>query len=166
MQRLLPIAELIAQRLKARSETVAVAESSTGGLITAALIAVPGASAYMLGGGVIYTGAAQRALLQIPKERFAGIRASTQPYALLAASTIRTRMNSSWGLAETGATGPTGNPYGDAAGHSCLAVVGVLERATTIETGSAVRVDNMWRFAQTGLELLLQCLLDSDAARD
>ncbi len=163
MQTLLPIAEQIAAQLKARGETVAVAESSTGGLITAALIAVPGASAYMLGGGVVYTAAAQRALLQIPKEQFAGIRASTEPYALLAARTIRNRMGSTWGIAETGATGPTGNPYGDAAGHSCIAVVGRVERATTLETGSAVRVDNMWQFSLSALHLLLAALQETQA---
>jgi nicotinamide-nucleotide amidase len=158
VQRLLPLAERIATLLKARGETVAVAESSTGGLIAAALVAVPGASAYFIAGSVIYTAAAQRALLQIPRERMQGLRASTEPYALLAAQTIRGRLDTHWGIAETGATGPTGNPYGDAAGHSCIAIAGPLERTLTIETGRTDRVDNMWLFAQAALELFLRGL--------
>lgn len=158
MQRLLPVAERIAALLKARHETVAVAESSTGGLIAAALVAIPGASAYFIAGSVIYTAAAQRALLQIPRERMQGVRASTEPYALLAAQTIRSRLATDWGIAETGATGPTGNPYGDAAGHSCIGIAGLVEHTLTLETGRADRVDNMWVFARTALDAFLQCL--------
>jgi nicotinamide-nucleotide amidase len=162
LQRLLPLAEQIATLLKKRGETVAVAESSTGGLIAAALVAIPGASAYFVAGSVIYTAAAQRALLQIPRERMQGLRASTEPYALLAAQTIRGRIGSHWGIAETGATGPTGNPYGDAAGHSCIAIAGPIDRALTIETGRADRVDNMWAFAQAALELFVAGLTELD----
>jgi nicotinamide-nucleotide amidase len=163
LDRLLPLAEQIAALLKSRGETVAVAESSTGGLIAAALVAIPGASAYFMAGSVIYTAAAQRALLQIPRERMQGLRASTEPYALLAAQTIRTRIATHWGIAETGATGPTGNPYGDAAGHSCVAIAGPIERTLTIETGRSGRVDNMWVFAGAALELFLQCLTEAHA---
>jgi PncC family amidohydrolase len=163
LNRLLPLAEQIATLLKARGETVAVAESSTGGLIAAALVAIPGASAYFMAGSVIYTGAAQRALLQIPRERLQGLRASTEPYALLAAQTIRTRVGTHWGIAETGATGPAGNPYGDPAGHSCVAIAGPVDRALTVETGRSDRVDNMWVFARTALELFRQCLSEHRA---
>jgi len=158
LQRLLPLAEDIAALLKSRGETVAVAESSTGGLIAAALVAIPGASAYFVAGSVIYTAAAQRALLQIPRDRLQGLRASTEPYARLAAQTIRTRIGTDWGIAETGATGPTGNPYGDAAGHSCIAVSGPVERSITLETGRSDRVDNMYAFAEAALRLLIECL--------
>ena len=161
MQRLLPLAEQAAALLKARAETVAVAESSTGGLIAAALVAVPGASAYFVGGGVIYTAAAQRGLLDIPREQMRGIRASTEAYAQLGASTIRTRLNTHWGIAETGATGPTGNPYGDPAGHSCIAISGPLNRAITIETGNNDRVENMRVFANAALRLFSECLHDA-----
>jgi len=163
LERLLPLAEKIATLLKSRGETVAVAESSTGGIIAAALVAIPGASAYFIAGGVIYTAAAQRALLQIPRERLQGLRASTEPYALLAAQTIRMRVATDWGIAETGATGPTGNPYGDAAGHSCLAIAGPVERTLTVETGRSDRVDNMWTFAHTALELFHRCLAEHHA---
>ncbi len=158
MQDLLPLAAAIAERLKARGETVAVAESSTGGLISAALLAVPGASAYFVGGAVVYTRQARRALLDIPDAALAGMRASTEPYALLAARTARQRLQTSWALAETGATGPTGNRYGDAAGHSCFAVAGTTERSRTLETGSADRAANMRAFAAAALTLLRECL--------
>ena len=131
MRELIPIAESIAARLKERKETVAVSESSTGGLISAVLLAVPGASAYFLGGGVIYTQAARRGILQVSDEEVKGIRSSSEAYALVKARAIRERVGATWGLGETGATGPTGNRYGDAAGHTCLAVVGPTEKVIT-----------------------------------
>jgi nicotinamide-nucleotide amidase len=155
MQQLLGIADEIAARLKARGETVAIAESSAGGLIAAALLAVPGASAYFQGGAVVYTRQARRALLGIGNEAMQGLRPSTEPYALLLARTVRERHGATWGLAETGATGPTGNAYGDAPGHSCIAVVGPVERVLTIETASADRQANMRAFAAKALETLL-----------
>jgi nicotinamide-nucleotide amidase len=158
MQRLLPLAERAAELLKARGETIAVAESSTAGLISAALVAIPGASAYFVGGGVIYTAVAQRSLLDIPREQLRGIRASTEPYARLGAQTIRTKLATTWGIAETGATGPSGNPYGDAAGHSCIAVDGPVQRSVTLETGRSDRVENMWAFSEAALQLLIDCL--------
>src|SRR5256712_3084996 len=145
-------------RLKERKETIGIAESSAGGLISAALLAVPGASAYFLGGGVIYTQAARRALLQVPDETVKGIRSSTEAYALVKARTIRERLGATWGLAETGASGPTGNRYGDAAGHACLAIAGPVERAVTLETGHGDRELNMRVFTRAALELLAAAL--------
>ena len=158
MRELVTIAGAIATLLKERKETIAVAESSAGGLISAALLAIPGASAYFLGGGVIYTGAARRALLRVPDDAVKGIRSSTEAYALVKARSIRELMGTTWGLAETGATGPTGNRYGDAAGHACLAVVGPVERAQTLETGDGDRERNMEAFAKAALQLLQAAL--------
>ena len=158
METLLPIAQRIAARLKARGETVAIAESSTGGLISAALLAVPGASAYFLGGSVIYTRFARAAFLEIPDPLPGGMRASTEPYATLLARTVRERCEASWGLGETGATGPTGNRYGDAAGHTCIAIDGPVLKVLTLETGSADRVANMRRFAGEALQMLEKAL--------
>ncbi len=141
----------VADRLIARGETVAVAESSAGGLVAAALLAVPGASRYFLGGAVVYTGEAREALLRITPVEMAGLRSSSEPYAALLARTVRERLGASWGLAETGAAGPTGNRYGDAAGHSCIAVDGPSRRVTTVETGSADRAGNMTVFALAAL---------------
>jgi nicotinamide-nucleotide amidase len=158
MQNLVAIAEQIAARLIARHETIAVAESSTGGLISAALLAVPGASAYFLGSAVVYTRDARRILMDIPDEAMKGIRSASEPYARMLASQIRDRFSGDWGLSETGATGPTGNRYGDAAGHSCMAVAGLRSSAMTLETGNADRLDNMQVFASTALNLLLRSL--------
>ena len=157
-QELMTIGAAIGARLKERKETIGIAESSAGGLISAALLAVPGASAYFLGGGVIYTQAARRALLQVPDEAVKGIRSSTEAYALVKARTIRERLGATWGLAETGASGPTGNRYGDAAGHACFAIAGPVERAVTLETGHGDREANMRVFAKTALELLAAAL--------
>src|SRR3989454_10360520 len=154
MDDLTPLAAALGTLLKDRKETIAVAESSAGGLISAALLSVPGASAFFLGGGVIYTQAARRALLRLPDESVKGIRSSSEPYAVLKARTIRELLGATWGLAETGATGPTGNRYGDAAGHACIAVAGPVERAITLETGQPDREANMWRFARAALDLL------------
>jgi nicotinamide-nucleotide amidase len=154
MQTLLPLAEQVATLLKRRRETIAVAESSTGGLLSAALLAVPGASAYFLGGAVVYTRKARELLMHLPREAVAGMRSASEPYALLLARTASQRFSASWGLAETGAAGPTGNPYGDNPGHSCIAISGIVEEAITVETGNANRLANMRGFAAAALELL------------
>jgi nicotinamide-nucleotide amidase len=154
MQTLLPLAERVATLLKQRRETIAVAESSTGGLVSAALLAVPGASAYFLGGAVVYTRKARKLLMQLPREAVVGMRSASEAYALLLARTASQRFFASWGVAETGAAGPTGNPYGDSAGHSCIAIAGLAEEAITVETGKADRVANMRAFAAAALELL------------
>jgi nicotinamide-nucleotide amidase len=155
MKALLPLAEIVAKRLIARRETIAVAESSTGGLIAAALLAVPGASVYFLGGAVIYTKTARAALLGIGDAEMVGLRPATEAYALLLAQRVREQHGAAWGLGETGATGPTGNRYGDPAGHTCVAVAGPAERAITLRTGGAERVSNMDAFAKRALELLV-----------
>jgi PncC family amidohydrolase len=158
MQDLLPQAARLGERLKAAGTTVAVAESSAGGLISAALLSVPGASAYFLGGAVIYTRQARQALLDIGPEAMRGLRGATEPYALLLARTVRERHGAAWGLAETGATGPSGNRYGDPAGHAVVAISGPAEASLVIETGSADRVANMRAFAAAALGLLERAL--------
>ena len=151
-------AEPVAALLKQHRQTVAVSESSTGGLVSAALLAVPGASAYFLGGAVVYTKVAREALLGLGAAPMRGIRSASEPYAMLLARTVRERFGATWAIAETGAAGPSGNSYGDAAGHTCLAVSGPVERVTTLETGRADRVHNMDRFAASLLDLFLAAL--------
>ena len=148
------IAADVGERLKTRGETVAVAESSSGGLISAALLRVPGASRYYLGGAVVYTGKARMVLMDLPREAVAGMRSASEPYALLLARTARERFGATWGLSETGAAGPTGNGYGDAPGHTCIAVSGPVEMAITLETGEDDRSANMEAFAAAALDLL------------
>jgi nicotinamide-nucleotide amidase len=158
MDTLLPIAARAGALLKARGETIAVAESSAGGLVAAALLAVPGASAYFLGGTVVYTRAAREVLLAIPAAQLEGVRAATEPYAALLAEGARQRLGTTWGLGETGATGPTGNRYGDAAGHVCLGVAGPVNRTVTVETGHGDRIGNMREFGARLLTLLVEAL--------
>jgi nicotinamide-nucleotide amidase len=158
MRELVPLAERIAFELIARKQKIVVSESSTGGLISAALLAVPGASAYFLGGAVIYTRDARRILADIGNDDMAGIRSASEPYAQLLARRIRDRFECDWGLSETGATGPSGNGYGDAAGHSCMAVAGPRNEVMTLETGSSDRLGNMQVFAHTALTFLLKNL--------
>lgn len=153
MRDILARAEVVGALLKARRETVAVAESSAGGLVSAGLLAVPGASAYFLGGAVVYTATAREQLLGITAADMAGMRSSSEPYAMLLARTLRARFGTVWGIAETGASGPTGNRYGDAAGHSCLAVSGPVERVVTLETGHGDRAANMRAFSLALLDL-------------
>ena len=152
------MARPVAARLRERGETVSVTESSGGGLISAALLAVPGASAYFIGGGVIYTHEARRNLLGVTEEAMEGLRSSTEPYAHL----LATRMNGILGTTcETGAAGPAGNSHGDRPGHSCIAVVGPVTRTMTLETGDDDRVANMWVFARTALDFLQGCIDDA-----
>lgn len=154
MGNLAELAAVVGEQLKSSGQKVAVAESSSGGLISAALLAVPGASAYYLGGAVVYTGKARMSLLEIPREAVAGMRSASEPYALLLARTVRERFGADWGLSETGAAGPTGNGYGDPAGHTCIAVSGPLELVITLQTGSDDRAANMDAFAAAALDLL------------
>ncbi len=151
METLLVNAAMLGERLRARGETVAVGESSAGGLIAASLLAQAGASGFFLGGAVLYTGQAREGLLGITLADMQGIRPATEAYATLVARRLRERLGATWGLAETGAAGPAGNRYGDAAGHSCIAISGPIEAVRTIETGSADRLANMRTFASEAI---------------
>jgi nicotinamide-nucleotide amidase len=161
MNSLTELGRAAGELLKERKETLAVAESSAGGLINAALVAVPGASAYYLGGVVVYTVRSRTALLGVDKADMAGMRSATESYAQLMARRVREKVGATWGLAETGASGPSGNRYGDAPGHACIAVSGPLEASITLETGSADREANMWRFAEEAIGLLRSRLLSA-----
>jgi nicotinamide-nucleotide amidase len=152
------LATHVAGLLISRQQTLAISESSTGGLISASLLAVPGASAFFLGGSVTYTGKARETLLGVTPAMTAGMRSATQEMAYLLARTVRERLGADWGLAETGAAGPSGNRYGDAAGHCCLAIVGPHETAHVLETGCSDRSANMVTFANAALALLEQAM--------
>ncbi len=145
--------------LKKKGETVAVAESSSGGLISAALLAVPGASVYFKGGGAVYTTQAKQILMAVSDEAIAEERAATEIHALHLARAAKVRLDTDWGIGETGAAGPTGNRYGDPPGHTCIGVVGPnVECAVTIQTGQTDRGLNMEAFAKAALDVLADCL--------
>lgn len=156
------LAAAVGALLKERGATVAVNESSTGGIISAALLAVPGASAYFRGGAVVYTRESKQTLGGLTDADIEVERAATETHAKILAKSIRDRMGTDWGIGETGATGPTGNRYGDPAGHSCIAIAGPSERVITISTGSDDREGNMWAFARAALDLLQESVAATD----
>ena len=158
MESLTNLGAAVGALLKERGQTLAIAESSAGGLINAALVAVPGASAYYLGGCVVYTAAGRETLVGITAQDMVGLRSASEPFAQLLAQRVRSKFGATWGLSETGASGPAGNRYGDAPGHACIAVAGPVAVVITVETGSAEREANMWRFARRAVELLETCL--------
>jgi nicotinamide-nucleotide amidase len=163
MESLTSLGSAVGALLTEREQTLAVAESSAGGLINAALVAVPGASNYYLGGCVIYTATGRETLLGITAGDMAGMRSASEPFARLLAQRVRNRLGTTWGLSETGASGPRGNRYGDPAGHACIAVCGPVEAVITVATGSAAREANMWVFARRAVELLESCIRKASA---
>jgi PncC family amidohydrolase len=158
MASLTELGTAVGGRLKERGQTLAVAESSAGGVINAALVAVPGASAFYVGGCVIYTATGREALLGITPQEMTGMRSASEPFAQLLARRVREKLGTTWGLSETGASGPKGNRYGDPAGHACIAVSGPIEAVITVATGSAAREENMWVFARRAIQLLDECM--------
>lgn len=158
------LAHDVAVLLKARRETVAVAESSAGGLVSAALLAVPGASAYFLGGAVVYSRRAGKALVGLTAADMEGMRAETEPYARMMAARVRDAHRATWGLCESGAAGPSGSPYGDPPGHVCIAVAGLQTHSRVAATGEVERAVNMDLFARELLSLFAQVLQGGAAA--
>ena len=158
------LAHDVAVLLKARRETVAVAESSAGGLVSAALLAVPGASAYFLGGAVVYSRRAGKALMGLTAADMEGLRAETEPYARMMAARVRDAHRATWGLSESGAAGPSVSPYGDPPGHVCIAVAGGATHSRVAATGAAERAVNMDLFARELLALFARVLRDDAAA--
>ncbi|CAM3438753.1 Damage-inducible protein [Bordetella sputigena] len=159
MNELQATAHSIASKLKQHGHTLATVESSAGGLISSSLLAVPGASAYFIGGAVVYTAQSRHALLDLPLTLPDGMRSATEGYAAFLAEGLQRKLNTTWVLAETGASGPSGNRYGDAAGHACLAVRGPQGATLTVETGDADRWRNMQVFAAAALKLLDRLLV-------
>lgn len=148
----------IAEMLKSRQQTVAVAESSIGGLLSASLLAVPGASAYYLGGAIIYTLRAREELLGLSAQTLREQVPLTEAYVARCARAIRERLGATWGLAELGATGPAGTPYGHPPGICVLAVEGPVSLTLRIENGRADREGNMWEFTHAALQLFERAL--------
>lgn len=159
LESLLGLGEEIATKLREKKETISIMESSAGGLISASLLAVAGASYFFRGSTIVYTHEARRDLLEINDSALEGVRPSSEPYITILAHGLKTKLSTDWILAESGATGPTGNRYGDAPGHACFAILGPgMERTFTLETGEDNRFDNMIRFASFGLGQLTDAL--------
>ena len=154
-----PQALRIAEALKARREKIAVADGATGGLIGAALLTVPGALKFYVGGGIVYSFRARDVLFALPAEAYEGMRSATPEYALLQARAIRDNFRADWGIAETGSAGGSRHPLGVASGESCCAVVGPgVELVRRTETASDDRIANMGAFTRAALNLLEEAL--------
>jgi nicotinamide mononucleotide (NMN) deamidase PncC len=154
-----PQALRIAEALKARREKIAVADGATGGLIGAALLTVPGALKFYVGGGIVYSFRARDVLFALPGEAYEGMRSATPEYALLQARAIRDNFGADWGIAETGSAGGSRHPLGVASGESCCAVVGPgVELVRRTETASEDRIANMAAFTRAALDLLESAL--------
>lgn len=161
METLLPLAQKVADLLKSRSETIAIGESVGGGLVSAALIAQPGASAFFLGGTVIYTPQAGRALRDRTTLNLKGLAPLTPAFAQELADGYRRQMRCDWTTSEMGAAGPAGSPYGPKPGTAVVAISGPVSKSRLIETGTGNRIDNMRAFGKAQLELLIECLEDA-----
>jgi PncC family amidohydrolase len=148
--------------LKARGETIAVAESTTGGLISAQLLSMPGASAYFLGGTIIYTKVSRKVFLDASAEKLQGVKPLTKEMAIFFARQVREKLAATWGIAELGLAGPTGSAYGYEAGNSVIAVSGPIEAAVRINTGHNGRVRNMEEFTARAGQLLRDVLLNPE----
>lgn len=154
-----PQAARIAALLRARGETVAVADGATGGLIAASLLTVPGALDFFVGGGVVYSLRGRDVLFALPREAYRGMRGATAEYALLQARAIRGNFAAHWGLAESGSVGGSTHPSGAPAGRSVAALAGPGgEHTRQVETGSAERIANMAAFTRNALALLEEVL--------
>ncbi len=158
MERLSESAARVGAILRQRNESVSVGEGSCGGLLSAALVAVPGASNFYVAGAVLYTRPAFAEILREDREALRGLRGATEPFSLMLAKLVRAKFQSTWAIGESGASGPSGNRYGDAAGHAALAVAGPVELTRVVETGLDDRQENMWRFAESALELFERAL--------
>ncbi len=157
MKRLTEMAEQVAKQLRQRQESIVVAETSTGGLISSALLAVPGASAYYKGGSVLYTYESRKILLGITRHDVEGLEPMSEGMVMVFAEKARAQFDATWAIAELGIAGPTGVVYGEA-GSSVVGVSGPSPIAGLIETGSQDREANMWRFTEHALQLLLHSL--------
>lgn len=151
------LASRVGTLLRERDETVAIAEGSAGGLISAALLSIPGASSYYLGGTVIYTAAASRTWMKGEVDVPPGMRGATEEFATYLAASVRSKVSSTWGIGEAGAAGPA-NPYGDPAGHSWLAIDGPRSATHHVLTGRADRSENMLAFTTATLDLFAEVL--------
>lgn len=145
--------EEIAIMLTKRQEKVSVAESSTGGLISASLLSVAGASRFYEGGSVIYTLPSRRAYLDLDKEKVRNLKPLTEEMVLEFAKSAQQKLGVTWGIAELGAAGPTGTAYGHEPGISVIGISGPVMASKTILTGSSDRVANMQTFSAAALEL-------------
>ncbi|MAV67327.1 MAG: damage-inducible protein [Gammaproteobacteria bacterium] len=159
MMTLTHMAEEVAELLRRRGDTIVVAETSTGGLISSALLAVPGASAYYKGGSVLYTYESRKKLLGIKGQDVEGLAPMSEAMVMAFAQKAQAQFASTWAIAELGIAGPTGVVYGEA-GSNVIGIAGPNPVSALLNTGSSEREDNMWRFTGHALSLLCKALCE------
>lgn len=158
------LAQEIAALLTERGETVSVAEATTGGLISAALLWVAGASKYYVGGGVVYTLKSRTGLAGVPAEQYANYRGTTTEIIASLAESMRKRLGTTWCISESGIAGPAGGRAGALAGRTTIGVAGPVARTTTVETGLPDRGENMVEFTTHSLRFLRDAIREAPAA--
>jgi nicotinamide-nucleotide amidase len=99
---------VIGELLKSRGETLATAESCTGGLLGSRITDVSGSSSYFLGGAICYTGAAKIAMAGVDPQLIRENGEVSEPVAIALATGVRERFGATWGVGITGIAGPTG----------------------------------------------------------
>ena len=149
----------IASTLVTSGHSVSIAESSTGGLIAANLLSVAGASSYFRGGSVIYARESRHAFLDLDVIKLKGLKPLTEPMVAEFAHAARLKLDATWGIAELGAAGPAGTPYGHAPGTSVIGISGPVDASITVETFSENREENMALFTEAALTLFNTTLM-------
>ncbi|MCK5251879.1 MAG: CinA family protein [Thermoplasmata archaeon] len=116
--------EEIGRLLTQREETLAIAESLTGGLVTSRITDVPGSSAYLVEGVVAYANEAKETRLGVQEATLIAHGAVSEPVAREMAEGIRRRADTTWGISTTGIAGPTGDTEEKPLGLVYVAVAG------------------------------------------
>ena len=155
------LANEIATLLTEQDQTVCVAEGTTGGLVSAALLSVAGASRYYAGGGVLYTLNSRIQLAGADPELFVDYHGTSAEMLASVAEAMRQKLEASWCIAESGLAGPTGGRFSKAPGKTTLAIAGPVEKTDVSETGLADREANMVEFTTLSLRFLRDVLRES-----
>lgn len=150
--------QTLASHLKSSSQTLALAETATGGLLSSSLLSVPGASAIYRGGLTLYTLESRIKYAGWTQGDIDNYKGPTTGIVAGLGKKVREDLGSTWVLAESGTAGPTGGSTRNRTpGYVALAVVGEEGVWTReVETGSKDRVENMLRFAEEGIKFLLE----------
>ncbi|MRR17423.1 MAG: CinA family protein [Deltaproteobacteria bacterium] len=152
------LAREIAVHLAAANEKLAVAESSSGGLVSACLLSVPGASSFFIGGAVLYSYRIREQIVALGRKEHQRYGGSTPELILDIALKFKEKTGADWVIGEGGAAGPSQSPYGHNAGYTALAVAGPICRTKIIETGKSARIGNMSEFTTALLDFFLSIL--------
>ena len=149
--------DALLDQLKARGETLAVAESMTGGLLASRLTVIPGASGAFLGGATVYSAKAKSALLGLDQDRLGEDGTVSETTTVALAEAVRGKLGATWGLGITGNAGPAAE--GTAAiGSVFIALAGPSGTVSKALRIPGDRADVQLRTAAQALDLLRRAL--------